>query len=260
MNVERVPVGVDTRAPTGETNAYVVGESEALLVDPAARSDALDGAVAARGVAHVAVTHAHEDHVGAVAHYADAAGATVWARRGREARFERATGRAPDAVFAEGTRIRTGAGAVTVRDAPGHAPDHVAFETPDGVLCGDLAVAEGSVAVAAPEGDLRAYLTSLRRFHARNPARLYPGHGPVVTDPRETLARLVAHRLARERRVEVAVAEGARTLDGVLDAAYGKDLAGVRDLARATVEAHVEKLAAERRVDWNPETGTVTTR
>ncbi|MFB6154915.1 MAG: MBL fold metallo-hydrolase [Haloferacaceae archaeon] len=260
MNVYRVPVGVDTRAPTGETNAYLVGESEALLVDPPARSDALDDAVAARDVAHVAVTHTHADHVGAVAHYAAETGATVWARRGREARFERATGRAPDASLAGGTRIRTGAGPVTVRDAPGHAPDHVAFETADGVLCGDLAVAEGSVAVGAPEGDLRAYLTSLRRLHARDPARLYPGHGPVVTDPRETLSRLVAHRLARERRVEAAVGGGARTLDDVLDAAYEKDLAGVRDLARATVEAHVEKLAVERRVDWDRANGTVTPR
>jgi len=40
-SVERVPVPVDTRAPGGTTNAYVAG---GLLVDPAARTDALDAA------------------------------------------------------------------------------------------------------------------------------------------------------------------------------------------------------------------------
>jgi glyoxylase-like metal-dependent hydrolase (beta-lactamase superfamily II) len=248
VNVTRVPVSVSTRAPGGETNAYLVGESEALLVDPAAGTPALDEAVADRGVAHIAVTHTHEDHAGAVARYAAETGATVWARRGRTGRFERATGVDPDRTFAEGTAVPTGDGPVTVLETAGHAPDHVAFETPPATLCGDLAVAEGSVVVRAPEGDIRAYLTSLRRLHARDPPRLAPGHGPVVDDARATLSRLVAHRLRRERRVERAVADGARTVEDVLDAAYDKDLSGVRDLAGATVVAHLEKLAVEGRV------------
>jgi glyoxylase-like metal-dependent hydrolase (beta-lactamase superfamily II) len=257
VTVERVPVSVDTRAPTGQTNAYLVGEREALLVDPPARSAALDDAVAARDVTHVAVTHTHPDHVGAVAHYAAETGATVWARRGREATFERATGVAPDRSLAEGTRIDVGDVPVSVVETPGHAPDHVAFETPAGTLCGDLAVAEGSVVVGAPEGDLRAYLTSLRRMLARDPDRLYPGHGAEAADPRATLERLVHHRLGRERRVEAAVLDGAESVDAVLEAAYERDLDGVRDLARATVIAHVEKLAAAGRLRWDPATETV---
>ncbi len=252
--MHRVSVPVATRAPSGRTNAYLVGGSDALLVDPAARTAELDAAVAERGVAHVAATHAHPDHVGAVADYAAETGATVWARRGRERRFETATGVAPDRTFGEGTRIETGDGAVTALDAPGHAADHVAFEIggfgPAAVLCGDLAVAEGSVVVGAPDGDMRAYLTSLRRLHARNPSRLLPGHGPAVDDPRATLSRLIRHRLDRERRVLAAVRDGTSDVDGVVDAAYEKDLTGVRDLARATVVAHVEKLAHEGKVRW----------
>lgn len=251
MDVTRVPVPTATRAPGGETNAYVVGRDPALLVDPAARTDRLDDLVADRAVGHVAVTHAHPDHVDGVAAYADRTDATVWARAGRTDRFRTATDCRHDRTFREGTTIPTGSGPVRVLDVPGHAADHVALVAGDGILVGDVAVAAGSVVVADPEGDMRGYLTALRRLHATAPDRLLPGHGPVVEDPRATCERLITHRLDRERRVERAVLDGAHTVEGVLDAAYDKDLTGVRDLAGATVRAHLAKLAVEGRVAWD---------
>ncbi len=246
--IRRVPV--ETDSPSGATNAYLVGADRTLLIDPGTRSDALDAALADRTVTHVAATHHHRDHVGAVADYARAHDATVWCRAGRAADFAAAAGIDPDRTFREGTTIPIGDG-VEVLGLPGHAPEHVGFAVDGGVLAGDLVVAEGSVAVAAPEGDLRAYCTSLRRLHATAPSRLYPGHGPVVDDPRATCRRLLRHRLARERRIRAAVADGAETVDEVLGAAYEKDLTGVRELARATVRAHLEKLAVEGAVAWD---------
>lgn len=257
MDIARVSVPFDTRAPTGQTNAYLLGSDAALLVDPAARTDELDAIVDTRDVAVVAVTHAHPDHVGAVAHYADATGATVWAHEDHADRFEDATGRTPDRTFVEGTTFHTEDGMVRVLDTPGHAPDHVAFAADGDVVCGDLAVAEGSVVVGAPEGDMIAYVLALLRLQAQSPTRLLPGHGPAIRDPASVLRRLVDHRLDRERRVLDAVEDGAHAVDDVLDAAYDKDLSGVRDLARATVVAHIEKLAQEGRVTWDPETERV---
>ncbi|AUV81039.1 MBL fold hydrolase [Salinigranum rubrum] len=258
--MQHTAVPVDRSVPTGTTNSYLVGSDRALLVDPPARHADLDALLTGHTVEHLAVTHTHPDHVGGVAHYAAETGATVWARRGRERAFEAAAGLTPDRVMAEGTVIDTDDGSVTVLDTPGHARDHVAFEVrEDGneILCGDLAVAEGSVVVGAPEGDMRAYLTSLRRLRARAPARLHPGHGPHIDDPRATLDRLIDHRLAREARVRAAVDAGARTLGEVVDAAYDKDVSGVRSLAIATVRAHVEKLAVEGKVRWDPESERV---
>ena len=247
---------MEGRVPTGATNAYLVEDE--LLIDPAGRTDDLDAAVDAAGIGHIAVTHAHSDHVGAVAAYAAETGATVWCRRGFEARFAAAAGVEPDRTFVEGTRLPVGDGdGVGVVDTQGHAPDHVAFETDRGTVCGDVAVATGSVAVVAPEGDLRGYLVGLRRLHARNPPRLLPGHGAVIDDPRTTCRRLLGHRLDRERRVLAAVRDGAADVDTVVDAAYDKDLSGVEDLARATVVAHLEKLAVEGRVAFDPGTGAV---
>jgi glyoxylase-like metal-dependent hydrolase (beta-lactamase superfamily II) len=251
MHVTRVPVETPTRGPGGTTNAYQLGRDDTLLVDPAARTDDLDDALADTSVAHVAVTHHHPDHVAAVEHYADTHDATVWALAGRTDEFVTATGVTPDRTFREGTTIETGDGAVTVRYTPGHAPEHVAFECSGGAVVGDLAVATGSLVVGAPEGDMRAYLTSLRRLHAACHQPLYPGHGPVIEDPRATLERLIDHRLDREIAVRAAVRGGASTLDEILDAAYEKDLTGVRDLARATVVCHLEKLAVEGDITWD---------
>lgn len=259
MDVTCVSIGVSTRAPTGQTNAYVVGSDPAVLVDPAARTAELDDALADRRVEHVVATHTHPDHVGAVDAYAARFDATVWARDGRERRFLDATGVEPDETYRDGTVVgaepagTTAADAQTgleVIDTPGHAPDHVAFAVDDAVICGDLAIAEGSVVVGHPEGDLRAYLTSLRRIHARAPSTLHPGHGPTIEEPRQTCERLLRHRLHREERVLAAVAAGATSIPGIVDAAYEKDVSHVRDLAEATVRAHVEKLAYEGRLTW----------
>lgn len=265
MDCTRVSLSVPTRAPTGKTAAYVLGNDGALLVDPAAATDDLDEALADRSVDHVAVTHHHPDHVGAVERYAAAHDATVWCRYGRAADFETATGVAPDRTFVDGTRIPTADGDVTVVDLPGHAPEHVGFRFEDdsragshAYLVGDLAVAAGSVVVGAPEGDMRAYVSSLRRLWARNPDTLYPAHGPVIADPRETCARLITHRRDREGRVRAAVHDGSRTVAEITDAAYEKDLSGVRDMAEATVVAHLEKLAVEGHVHWNGSEATPT--
>ena len=248
----RVSIEPDTRAPTGQTNAYLLGETDGMLVDPAVRDPGLDAAVERHDPAHVAVTHHHPDHVGAVADYAAEYDLTVWCRRGRAGDFESAAGISPDRTFAPGDPISALDG-IEVLDTPGHAPEHVAYVAADGLVTGDLATAEGSVVVGAPEGDLRAYLSSLRRVHAMEPDRLYPGHGPVVDDPRATARRLIAHRLDREAQVLAAVLAGHRDLDAVVDAAYDKDVSHVRDLATATVAAHLEKLDVEGRIEWDSE-------
>jgi glyoxylase-like metal-dependent hydrolase (beta-lactamase superfamily II) len=247
VTIDRIRVSTPTRAPSGDTHAYVVGDGE-LLVDPASESGALDEAVESAGVDHVTVTHNHHDHVGGVAAYAERHDLTVWAVRGREAAFRAATGIAPDRTYLPGEPLP---GGVTVMDTPGHAPEHVAFVVDGGWVTGDLAVAEGSVVVGAPHGDMRAYVSSLRRVHATDPDRLYPAHGPVIDDPRATCERLIDHRRDRERRVLAAVRDGAEDTDQILEAAYEKDLTGVEDLARATVVAHLEKLEVEGRVAWD---------
>jgi glyoxylase-like metal-dependent hydrolase (beta-lactamase superfamily II) len=252
-SIARLALPVETRAPGGETNAYVLGEHRSTLVDPAARSPELDSLVDAREVTDVLVTHTHPDHVGGVAEYVSRADATVWAHADFLDRFARATGVEPDRVFEDGTGIGAGEGDLTVLETPGHAPDHVSLATDAGVLVGDLAVATGSVAITAGEGHVGEYLDSLRRLRGTYPERLFPAHGPVIDDSDATLGRLIEHRLEREARVRAAVRGGARDLEAITDAAYEKDVSAVRDLAEGTVAAHLEKLSQDGELTWDGE-------
>jgi ribonuclease/clavin/mitogillin len=252
--IDRLDVPVETRAPGGATNAYVLGDGARVLVDPAGQTPELDDAAA--DVDHVAVTHTHPDHVGAVRAYATAADATVWAFAPFADRFEATTGVEPDRCFHAGDEL--GASGVTVLDTPGHSPDHVAFCAGGDAVTGDLVFADSSVFVGTPDGDMRAYLASLRRLIARDFDRLHPGHGDVVDAPRERVHDLYAHRRDREQRVLDAVRSGSTTVADIVDDAYATDLTGLRDLAAASVRAHLEKLAVEERIEWDGERATPT--
>jgi glyoxylase-like metal-dependent hydrolase (beta-lactamase superfamily II) len=247
MDISCVPIPVDTRAPTGRTNAYLVGAEEALLVDPADRYRELTALLDEQPPSHIAVTHTHRDHVGAVSHYTDRYDACLWALEGFADRFADATGRRPDRTFTAGDRV----GPTTVLPTPGHARDHVAFELGTEAVVGDLAVAEGSVFVGGSDGDLVDYLDSLNRLLERDFTRLHPGHGSRIDDPPTTIQRLIHHRLDREKRVQSAVEAGYETVEEILEHAYDKDLSGVRDLAAMAIEAHLEKLAADGVIDWD---------
>ncbi|MFC3957353.1 MBL fold metallo-hydrolase [Halovivax cerinus] len=262
MDVVRRAIPTETSAPDGTTNAYVLGRDPALLIDPAGCPEDLDELVERHGVEHIAVTHAHPDHVGAVARYAAHIDrpVTCWAATGHEDRFEDATGVAPDATFTDGDRLSLGGGTVRIVALPGHAPDHVGFAvTDDGpAFCGDCVVRDGSVVVGGDGANMRDYLHSLDRLAALDPPTMLPGHGPPIEDPLAAVDRLRSHRERRERRVKDAVDRGAETPDEILAVAYEKDLADVRALARDTVIAHLEKLDADGELSWDGARATPT--
>jgi glyoxylase-like metal-dependent hydrolase (beta-lactamase superfamily II) len=98
----------------------------------------------------------------------------------------------PTGLLEPGQRV----GSLVVMAAPGHTPGHVAFlDTRDRTLyCGDAFSTLGGVATTAkvnPRFPLPAMATwdkpteiaTARALRALDPARLAPGHGPVVENP-----------------------------------------------------------------------------
>jgi glyoxylase-like metal-dependent hydrolase (beta-lactamase superfamily II) len=83
---------------------------------------------------------------------------------------------------------------------------------------------------------------------ALDPARAFPGHGPVIEDPRALIAEYLDHRRMREQQVLSCVADGVTTADQIVVRVYPDLAAELRLAARLTIEAHLEKLREDGRL------------
>lgn len=185
------------------TNTYVVGgPGGAAIVDPgpgdADHLQAVVGVVEGRDldVVAVVVTHHHIDHAEAAADWAGRLGAALFATTPEVAG-------AAGTVLADGDVVRAGPTSLHAVRTPGHCGDHVAYRLDSGaLLSGDHVLGRGTSVVAHPDGDLVAYLDSLRTVLDLGPHALYPGHGPELTDDPSAVVRFyLDHRAFRQQQI-----------------------------------------------------------
>lgn len=234
------------------TNTYVVGapgSGQAVVVDPgpadASHLAAVEAVLAARDARAVAVlvTHHHGDHAEAAAPWAARFGVPVAAAA---AAVAGPGGR----LLAPGEQLRLAGTTIGVVATPGHTADHLAFRLESGaVLVGDHVLGRGTSVVTHPEGDVVAYLDSLRRVHDLGPAALYCGHGPELTvDPTAVLDFYLVHRAYREEQLLAALAAGPRTVDQLVAEVYAAVPQTLWPAAAQSTRATLAKLTAEDRV------------
>jgi glyoxylase-like metal-dependent hydrolase (beta-lactamase superfamily II) len=234
------------------TNTYVVGlpgSGQAVVVDPGpadpAHLAAVEGVLASRDaeVVAVLVTHHHGDHAEAAQPWGARFGAPVAAAAASVA--------GPGGRLLEpGERLRLAGTTLGVVATPGHTADHLAFRLESGaVLVGDHVLGRGTSVVTHPEGDVTAYLESLRRVHDLGPSALYCGHGPELTvDPAAVLEFYRAHRAYREEQLLTALAAGPHTVDQLVAQVYAAVPRSLWPAAAQSTRATLAKLVGEGRV------------
>ena len=134
---------------------------------------------------------------------------------------------------------------------PGHAANHLCLLLQeDGLLFSGDHVLNGSTTVVnPPDGGMTAYLDSLDKLDAACAAAdarfILPAHGHVLGNARQAIARLKAHRLAREAKVLAAMrADPGGSLDDWVALAYDDTPPNVWPLAKRSMLAHIERLRA----------------
>ena len=160
----------------------------------------------------------------------------------------------PDVVVRTGDEVAAGDGwTVTALHTPGHTSNHTCFALDDGttrtLFTGDHVMGWSTTVVAPPDGDMAAYLESLRVVAGRSDDVAIPTHGPPIPDPASFVSQLIDHRLQRERQVRDAVRSGLDTIPAIVEALYVDVRRELFKPARRSVLAHLVKLVDEGTVD-----------
>ncbi|WP_433298887.1 MBL fold metallo-hydrolase [Actinoplanes sp. CA-030573] len=225
------------------TNTWVLrapGEKLGFVIDPGPLDDGHLRAIADAGPFRaILITHGHHDHVEGAARLSRLLGGTPVLAADPEhgAPFDRE-------ITSDGLTIR-------VLDTPGHTTDSVCFLAEDvnasAMFTGDTILGRGSTVVAAPDGDLGAYLESLELLRAHAGVPMLPGHGPAQPDVAAMAQFYLDHRRERLAQVEAALNEGADTPEKVVDLVYPDIDQAVRFAAIFSAKAQLDYLRHKNR-------------
>ncbi len=243
------------------TNGYVLhGNGRWIAIDPgpalaeqtAAFVDAARDARATYGA--ILVTHGHPDHAPGAAALAHATGAPVYAHP--------AAAFAHDVALADGESVAIDDLVVRALHAPGHASDHLVFvlEGERALFTGDVAIGQGTIVIAPPDGDMRVYQRTLRRLRDEygDASAIYGGHGPERTDVAALFDFYIAHREAREAALVARLERGPATIDGLVAEIYADTDRRLWPVAGRQLLAYLIALESEARVARDGETYRLT--
>lgn len=228
------------------TRTYRVGHERAVLIDPGpdveAHVRALVAWVADAAEVTVLLTHGHGDHAAAAPAVAAALGVEVMGPAGVSA---------VTSPLEDGDVVATDQGDLVAVSTPGHTAEHFCYHWPArrALFAGDLLLGRGETTwVAEYPGCVADYLASMDRVRSLAVATIYPAHGPPLENAAAAVNRFEAHRLARIRQVEQALAvRPDATARDLLGSIYGKSvLPGAEKAAVMSIEALLDHVRGRR--------------
>jgi hydroxyacylglutathione hydrolase len=198
-----------------QENCYLVQDpaTNALaIVDPGSEPERIVEAARKIGgtVEAIWITHAHVDHIGAIAPLKRKWDVPVWLHPldeplyrvgGRQAQlygipYEEPP--APDREFADGESVTLGSLQLDVIHTPGHAPGHVVIHGYGNALVGDCLFAGSIGRTDLPFSNPSMLEASLKRIAALPPETVvHPGHGDTTTIGEERLSNPFLNGTAR---------------------------------------------------------------
>ena len=239
------------------TNSYFVGDpgGPCALIDPgpddAAHVQALLAA-APGPITRILVTHTHKDHSPAAQALKAATDAPLLGRVASHPEWQDGAFK-PDTALAHGDRLQLGADTtLRVVHTPGHASNHLCYllEQEKLLFTGDHLMQGSTVVINPPDGDMQAYLQSLRALLDEDLEWLAPGHGFLIDRPHEVVRKTIAHRLQREAKVLAAIGQlGRGDIAALLPVVYADVPPKMHAVAARSLRAHLLKLHADGRAD-----------
>jgi len=185
-----------------QENCYIIGDEntgEGALIDPGDEATRIALAIEQTrlDIGRIIITHAHIDHVGAVATLGDEYACPVLLHPEAEPMLQQMPtqammmgvrfGKVPkvDGYIQDEELLEVGSLRLRALYTPGHAPGHLSFyeENERLVLSGDALFAGSVGRVDLPGGSMEVLLRSIeeRLLPLPDETRVYSGHGPATT-------------------------------------------------------------------------------
>lgn len=233
------------------TGTYVLGRGKVAIVDPGpadeAHVKALLDAVRNETVTHILITHTHIDHSPATAAIKKATGATTYgfgphptspegmAEESGDHDFR------PDVIVGDGDVISGHGWTVEAVHTPGHISNHLCFGVREEkvMFSGDHVMGWSTSVISPPDGDMKSYMTSLRKLLPREETLLIPTHGAEIRDPKTFVKAYMAHREDRERQIMACLREGLDTIPVMVKKMYAAVDPRLHGAAGRSVLAHL---------------------
>ncbi|MBV8976940.1 MAG: MBL fold metallo-hydrolase [Alphaproteobacteria bacterium] len=245
------------------TGVYVVGAQDVAVIDPGpdtpSHLEALKRALAGRRLTHILVTHTHSDHSPAAAPLKAWSGAATYgfgphgagkAEEGVKVEEGGDMAFVPDVRVKDGDVIEGRGFSFECVYTPGHTSNHMCYALAEerALFTGDHVMGWSTTVVTPPDGDMAAYMASLRKLLARDDAVLYPTHGGPVRDPKPFLKAYIDHRLDREAQILACLRDGVATIPAMVARMYADVDKRLHPAAARSVLAHLIQLEQEGRV------------
>jgi glyoxylase-like metal-dependent hydrolase (beta-lactamase superfamily II) len=247
------------------TGTYIIGHGDVAVIDPGPvldeHRDALAAALEGERVRAILVTHCHSDHSPLAAWLRDTTGAPTIAfgphgsvdanpetdEIEEGVTLEETTDLAfdPDVRVGDGEVASMGVGwTMHAVHTPGHTSNHTcyALDEEHALFTGDHVMGWSTTVVSPPDGDMRAYIDSLRKVMGRDDATLWPTHGAPVTAPKPFLEAFLEYRLERESQILAEVRSGQADIAGMVKTLYADVREELHKAAARSVLSHLIKL------------------
>ncbi|MEE9455101.1 MAG: MBL fold metallo-hydrolase [Paracoccaceae bacterium] len=244
------------------TQTYLLGERELAIIDPGpddpAHLAAITAAVAGQVVSHILITHSHIDHSPLAAHLSAITGAPVYgfgpANAARTEIMENLALKgdlggaegidlnfAPDILLKDGARMAGDGWEIEALHTPGHLSNHLCFAWigQGRLFSGDHVMGWATTLVSPPDGDLSAFMASLRKLQGRGEHIYYPGHGAPIEMAHSMLEYLLAHRLEREDQIRACLAQSNHNVAELTAEIYADTNPNLHGAAARNVLAHI---------------------
>ena len=245
------------------TGTYILGRGKVAIIDPgpfdSGHIEALLSATKGEEITHILITHTHMDHSPGCKLLLEKCNATTYGygphgagkleegvvvEEGGDSDFT------PDVEVRHGDVIEGENWSVECVYTPGHTSNHMCFQLREErvLFTGDHVMGWSTSVISPPDGDMSAYMSSLRLLLDRNDEVYWPTHGPAISNPKAHVQAFIAHRNERIAQIRNVLSKGASDIQSMVPDMYQGVDENLYPAAGRSVFAAMEYLLAKGEV------------